>query len=121
MVTSSSLVWSRLEEVERSLLGVELLRFSREEGLLVPRVTWHLPSPGPGAGCPLQGRLHLLQVRGGCTSAAFSFSATASTESVRRGVEEELEEVEVARVAWWQAALSWSLFLLAGPRGRPAG
>ena len=111
-----------LEEVERSFIGVELRRFSKEEGVLgVLRMTWHLPSPGPGAGCPLQGRLHLLQVRGGCTSATFSFTATASTESVRRGVEEELEEVEVARVAWWRAALSWSLFLLAGPRGRPAG
>jgi len=70
----------------------------------------------------LQGRLHLLQVRGGCTSASFFFSATPSPESGRRGVEEELEEVEeereVARVAWWQAALSWSLFCLAGPRRR---
>ena len=74
---------------------MELLRFSKEEGVLgVLRMTWHLPSTGPGARCPLQGRLHLLQVRGGCTSATFSFTATASTESVMRGVEEEMEEVE---------------------------
>ena len=49
-----------LEEVERSFIGVELRRFSKEEGVFgVFRMTWHLPSPGPGAGCPLQGRLHI--------------------------------------------------------------
>ena len=28
-----------------------------------PRMTWHLLIPKPGAGCPWQGRLHLLQTR----------------------------------------------------------
>ena len=48
-----------------------------------------------------------------------SSSAAATTGAMARGVEEEEEEErEVARVAWWQAALCWSLFRLAGPRRR---
>ena len=81
-------------------------RFSRGGGVVVvARVTWHLPSPGPGAGCPRQGRPHLLQVREGGTS--------SSTGAMG---EEGEEGVEVARAAWWWAALSLSLAFLAGPR-----
>ena len=98
-------------------MGVELRRFSRGGGVEgVSRVTWHLPSPGPGEGCPRQGRPHLLHV---CLLRCSS--STGATE-VEEGEGEE--GVEEARAAWWQAALLLSLALLLGPRfgrRRPAG
>ena len=76
--------------------------------VVVARVTWHLPSPGPGAGCPRQGRPHLLQVR---------VEGTSSSTGAMEVEEVEGEEgVEGPRAAWWLAALLLSLALLLGPR-----
>ena len=81
------------EEVERS--SREAPGDSRSFCSLgeVARGTWYTPRPYPGAGCPLQGRLHLwhlLQVREGA-------------EAGREGWEEEREEGlgwEGTREAW---------------------
>ena len=103
--TASSLVLSRGEERERSLLEVELRRFSGGEGVQgVPRVTWHFPTPGPGAGCPLQGRPHLWQVRGGATTGAMAMvlEGLEEEEGEEGGEAEEGREAEE-----WAARASW--------------
>jgi len=80
---NSSLVVLREGEASASSLGFPSRRFSRGAGVLgVSRVTWHLPSPVPGAGCPRQGRPHLLQLREEGTS-----SSTEAMEVEERGEE----------------------------------
>ena len=111
-------------------------------------MTWHLLIPYPGAGCPWQGRLHLLQtreeveansettgsavwevetveVRAGDVDTTAAYEVAGEVEDgvaaagAAAGIKEgEAEAALAAKEAWWRAARSRPFATSAGLRWR---